>query len=238
MGPVRSRPISITGIHDMGGVPGYGPVEPEMDEPVFHEEWEGRVFGLVTSVRDALSRPILESLDPDDYLSGYYRRWMMGLERGLIERGVLSPSELSAKTDYFRQNPDAGPTRVFDPELTERVRQGMYRQRQVRKEPAAPPAFAVGDIVRTRRIEHGGHTRLPKYAQGKRGSIAQVFAAYDFPDESPAGEQAPVQQLYSVRFEGFELWGMSAEPGTAVYIDMWESYLEAVDKASGERKVC
>ncbi len=229
--------MSITGIHDMGGVPGYGPVEPERDEPVFHERWEGRVFGLVTSVKDALSRPILESLDPDDYLSGYYRRWMMALERGLIERGVLGANELSAETDYFRHNPDARPTRVLDPELTERVRQGMYRQRQVRKEPEAPPAFAVGDVVRARRIEHGGHTRLPRYAQGKRGSIAQIFAAYDFPDDSPKGEEVPVQQLYSVRFEGSELWGASAEPGTAVYIDMWEGYLESIDAASGERKV-
>ena len=229
--------MSITGIHDMGGVPGYGPVEPERDEPVFHERWEGRVFGLVTSVKDALSRPILESLDPDDYLSGYYRRWMMALERGLIERGVLGANELSAKTDYFRHNPDARPTRVLDPELTERVRQGMYRQRQVRKEPEAPPAFAVGDVVRARRIEHGGHTRLPRYVQGKRGSIAQIFAAYDFPDDSPKGEEVPVQQLYSVRFEGSELWGASAEPGTAVYIDMWEGYLESIDAASGERKV-
>ena len=229
--------MNITGIHDMGGVPGYGPVEPERDEPVFHQAWEGRVFGLVTSVKDALSRPILESLDPEDYLSGYYRRWLIALERGLIERGVLSASELSAKTDYFRRNPDEGPTRVLDPELTERVRQGMYRQRQVRKEPAAPPAFAVGDAVRTLRIEHGGHTRLPGYAQGKRGSIAQIFAAYDFPDDSPTGQEAPVQQLYSVRFEGSELWGESAEPGTAVYIDMWEGYLEPVDAASGKRRV-
>ena len=229
--------MSITGIHDMGGVPGYGRVEPERDEPVFHEHWEGRVFGLVTSVKDALSRPNLESLDPDDYLSGYYRRWMMALERGLIERGVLGANELSAKTDYFRHNPDARPTRVLDPELTERVRQGMYRQLQVRKEQAAPPAFAVGDVVRARRIEHGGHTRLPRYAQGKSGSIAQIFAAYDFPDDSPTAKDAPVQQLYSVRFEGSELWGESAESGTAVYIDMWESYLESIEAASGERKV-
>ena len=230
--------MSITGIHDMGGVPGYGPVQSERDEPVFHEEWEGRVFGLVTSVKDALSRPILESLDPDDYLSGYYRRWMMALERGLIERGVLSADELSEKTDYFRDNPDADPTRVSDPELTEFVRQGMYRQRQVRREPAAPPAFTVGDTVRARRIEHGGHTRLPRYVQGKCGSIAEIFATYDFPDDSPTGEDAPVQQLYSVRFEGPELWGVSAEPGTAVYIDMWEGYLEVFVAASGERKVC
>ena len=92
----------MSGIHDMGGVPGYGRVEPEEDEPVFQSEWEGRIFGLVISVKDGLSRPRLESLDPDEYLSGYYRRWMLALERGLIDRGLLSAEELEAKTEYFR----------------------------------------------------------------------------------------------------------------------------------------
>ena len=221
--------MAVGGIHDMGGVPGYGPVEPEVDEPVFHHEWEGRVFGLVTSVRGGLSRRNLESLDSDDYLSGYYQRWMMALERGLVDRGMLSADELEEKTDYFRGHPEVGPARVVDPELTERVRAGMYRQRQAHKEPARPPAFAVGDHVRARRIEHGGHTRLPAYVQGKRGTVGAVYAAYDLPDDMPDGEAPPVQQLYSVRFEGAELWGDSAEPGTALHIDMWEGYLEPGD---------
>ena len=212
----------------MGGVPGYGPVEPERDAPVFHDEWEGRVFGLVFSVKGAFSRHTLESLDPEVYLSGYYRRLMAALERGLVERGALSAEEVEAKAAHFRDNPKARPTRIVDPELTELVRAGKYRQRQVRREPARPPAFAVGDGVRARRIEHGGHTRLPGYAQGKRGTVEAVYAAYDFPDDTPGDEDAPAQQLYSVRFEGTELWGASAEPGTALYIDMLEGYLDPI----------
>ena len=84
--------------------------------------------------------------------------------------------------------------------------------------------------MRARRIEHGGHTRLPGYAQGKRGTVAEVYAAYDLPDD----EDAPAQHLYSVRFETEELWGDSAEPGTTLYIDMWEGYLEQVDSAEAE----
>ena len=123
----------------MGGAPGYGRVEPEPDEPVFHREWEGRVFGLVVTVKDGLSRPRLESLDPDEYLSGYYQRWLLAFERGLMARGALSAEELDAKTEHFRRNPAACPTRTdIDPELTERVRAGMYRQRDVRKSPAQP----------------------------------------------------------------------------------------------------
>ena len=218
----------MSGIHDMGGVRGYGPVEPEENEPVFHDEWEGRVFGLIVSVKGGFSRSTIESLDGDVYLAGYYHRLMAALERGLIEQGVLSQEELEAKAEHFLDNPEARPSRVVDPELTERVRADMYRQRQMRRQTGRPPAFAVGDSVRTRRIEHGGHTRLPGYAQGKRGTVAAVYAAYDLPDEPPGRERedVPAQQLYSVRIDSAELWGESAEPGTALYIDTWEGYLE------------
>ena len=222
--------MAVGGVHDMGGVPGYGPVEPEPDAPVFHDEWESRVFGLVFSVKGAFSRHTLESLDPEVYLSGYYRRMMAALERGLVERGALSAEEVEARAAHFRDNPEARPTRRVDPELTEVVRAGSYRQRQLRRETPGPPVFAVGDSVRTRTIEHGGHTRLPLYAQGKRGTVVAVYAAYDFPDD----EDAPAQQLYSVRFEPEELWGDSAEPGASLYIDMWEGYLEPVDAAGAE----
>ncbi len=220
--------MTVGGVHDMGGVRGYGPVEPEENEPVFHDEWEGRVFGLVVSIQGGFKRSNLEGLDPEVYLAGYYHRLMAALEHGLVERGVLSREELEAKAAHFRDNPEALATRVADPELTERVRANMYRQRQLRRQTGRPPAFAVGDPVRTRRIEHGGHTRLPGYAQGKRGTVAAVYAAYDLPDEPPGRghEDAPAQQLYSVRFEGAELWGTSTEPETTLYMDMWEGYLE------------
>ena len=217
--------MATGGVHDMGGVAGYGPVAPERDEPVFHHEWEGRVFGLVFSIKGAFSRSTLESLDPEVYLSGYYPRMMAALERGLVERGALSVEEVEAKAARFRDDPEARPTRIVDPALTETVRAGSYRQRQIRRQAPAPPAFAAGDRVRTRMIEHGGHTRLPLYAQGRRGTVEAVYAAYDFPDD----EDAPAQHLYSVRFEGPELWGDSAEPGAPLYVDVWEGYLEPID---------
>ena len=225
----------MSGIHDMGGVPGYGRVEPEEDEPVFHSEWEGRVFGLVATVRANLSRRRLESLDPEDYLSGYYQRWMLAFERGLIGRGILNADELDAKTEHFRNRPGATPTRAVDRERAERARDRMYRRSQDRKQPALPPAFAVGQRVTTRIIQHDGHTRLPRYVQGKRGVIDAIYDAYNFPDDTAGDDDAAVQQLYCVRFEGTELWGASAELGTALYIDMWESYLEPIDTTKSER---
>ena len=94
----------MSGVHDMGGVPGYGPVEPEQDEPVFHHEWQGRVFGMVFTIKGAFSRSTLEGLDPEQYLAGYYPRMTAALERGLGERGVLDAEEVEAKTAHFRDN--------------------------------------------------------------------------------------------------------------------------------------
>ena len=225
----------MRGIHDMGGVPGYGRVEPEEDKPVFHNEWERRVFGLVATVRPGLSRRRLESLDRDEYLSGYYQRWMLAFERGLIDRGVLNADELDAKTEHFRNSPAAAPTQAVDREHAERARERMYRRSQDHKQSVRPPAFEVGERVLTRRIRHDGHTRLPRYVQGKRGIIEEIYAAYNFPDDTAGKDNAAVQQLYCVRFEGAELWAASAEPGTALHIDMWESYLEPIDTTNLER---
>ena len=153
--------ISTNGIHDMGGVPTMDAVEPEVDEPVFHHEWEGRVFGLVSTVRPGLSRRGLESLDRDEYLAGYYQRWMAAFERGLIARGVLSAEELDAKTEHFRNNRSEHPPRIDDPEMVARVRNRMDLRKIGRENLDTAPRFAVGDNVVTRRIRHNGHTRLP-----------------------------------------------------------------------------
>lgn len=219
----------------MGGVPGYGPVVPEVDEPVFHDEWEGRIFGLVQTVRAGLSRRRLESLDPEEYLSGYYQRWMIAFERGLIERGVLSAEELDAKTEYFRNNPSERPTRIDDPEMVIRARNRMNRRANRCESHDNSPRFAVGESVATRRIRHNGHTRVPKYVQGKRGTVAAVYAPYEFPDDSAGCDADEVQWLYCVRFEGRELWEQSSEQGTMLFIDVWESHLETNDRSNEKR---
>lgn len=212
----------------MGGVPGYGPVKPEVDEPVFHEEWEGRVFGLVTTVRAGLTRRKLESLDPDEYLAGYYQRWLIAFERGLMDRGVLREDELDAKTEYFRNNPAAIPTRVDDPDQAKRAVERLNRRHRRSEDLVEKPSFAVGDRVRARNIHHRGHTRLPGYVQGKIGAITAVYNPANFPDDVAADELDQVQWLYCVRFESTELWGASTEPDTSLFIDMWEGHLEPI----------
>ena len=94
----------MNGIHDLGGMHGIGPIRRENDEPVFHEDWEGRVFGLFISMFAGGHYNVdefrhgIERMDPAEYLqSSYYEHWLHTLETNLIEKGVLTGNELDAR---------------------------------------------------------------------------------------------------------------------------------------------
>ncbi len=94
----------MNGIHDMGGMDGFGPIGREPDEPVFHEPWEGRVFALSTAAGDMMpfsideSRYMREQIDPITYLkASYYEHWLIVLERQLAETGLVSGNEIAAR---------------------------------------------------------------------------------------------------------------------------------------------
>ena len=169
----------------------------------------------------------IERMPPDEYLrSTYYERWLATLERNLVEKGIISPEELEAKVAELREHPEAGPPRREDPEQAERIARGMTRRPGFRRDGAAEPRFKVGDRVVTRNVHPTGHTRLPRYARGKHGVIAEYYGVYVFPDTSAHGQGDQPRPLYAVRFDARELWGSSAEPGECVHLDLWESYLE------------
>jgi nitrile hydratase len=89
---------------------------------------------------------------------------------------------------------------------------------------ADEPRFSLGMTVRARNMNPLGHTRLPRYVRGRVGAITRHHGAHVFPDSNAHGLGEQPQHLYQVRFEARELWG---EAGSgAVYIDLWESYLE------------
>jgi nitrile hydratase len=90
----------------------------------------------------------------------------------------------------------------------------------------SPARFAVGDTVKTRVINPTTHTRLPRYARGKQGVVEVVRGVFVFPDSNAHGRGEDPRWLYTVRFDGAELWGADAEPHTQVSIDAWEPYLD------------
>ncbi|WP_029030584.1 nitrile hydratase subunit beta [Salinarimonas rosea] len=218
----------MNGAQDLGGMHGFGPVVREADEPLFHAPWERRAFGVTLAMGatgswtlDA-SRHARESLPPAEYLcASYYEIWAKGLERLVVQAGLVGADELAAGRSL---RPGARLARVLSAEA---VPAALARGGPTEREPAAAPRFAVGDRVRTRVINPAGHTRLPRYARGKTGEIALRHGAHVFPDANAhRGGEAP-QHLYTVRFTGPELWGEGADPTLTVSIDAWESYLDA-----------
>ena len=220
----------MNGIHEMGGMHGFGPIQREANEPVFHHAWEGRVYGISMGVSLPVPggfRYAIERMEPAHYLaSSYYEKWLYIQTQGLIESGVLTQEELDSRVEHFRHHPNATPPQRNDPELVQRVLADLCAPQPLRRKADLQPAFGVGDAVKARNRHPVGHTRLPRYARGMRGIVARYHGIHDIPDTVPPGEAARPQPVYSVRFEAGELWGESAEPNCAVYLDMWESYLE------------
>lgn len=217
----------MNGVHDMGGMQGFGPVAPEPDEPVFHTEWEARCLALNRAMGYArawnidMSRSMIEAMPPHLYLSmSYYEKWAFRLEQLLLARGFLTAQEIAAGHALEPGKPL--PRKLAAADVAKSLTRPSYER------PALAPArFAVGDRVRTKNIHPTTHTRLPRYARGRSGLIESVRGCQVFPDSAAIGAGENPQWLYTVRFEGRELWGESAEPTLTVSIDAWEPYLEA-----------
>lgn len=224
----------MDGIHDMGGKQGFGPVLPEVDEPVFHERWEARVFAIMLGARRAgilkngdQFRYAIERIDPVAYLThGYYGRWLGGLETLLVEAGVVSQASLGERVAERGGDPGAGVAArpAAQPDVIAYGSQEVHSRRPL----SAAPRFRVGEPVRASSTPKVGHTRLPAYARGRTGWIHSWHDGWVFPDSNAHGLGENPQHLYTVAFAGETLWGPDGEPGLTVYLDLFESYLEAV----------
>ena len=213
-------------IHDMGGMHGFGAVEPEPNEPLFHAEWEGRVLALQRSMGYPRlwtidgGRASLETLPPLEYLgSSYYRRWFLGLEKRLVAHGLVGEDEIAAGKSL---RPGRRLNRKLSPgDVANTTKRGNFER------PAPAPArFKAGDKVRTRNVNPQTHTRLPRYARGKLGLVEAVRGCHVYPDSAAIGAGDNPQWLYTVVFSGRELWGEAADPTITVSIEAFEPYLE------------
>ena len=224
----------MDGIHDLGGKEGFGAVIREADEPVFHQRWEARVFGMNLSGAGGSTRSLdhsrhaIERIDPIAYLShGYYGRWLGGLEIGIVEAGLLDSATITRRAiefgadtnDLIGARPSPKPDRIDYASSEEGNRRLV----------GISPRFSIGDRVRTQAHGVPGHTRLPAYARDRFGTITMWHDGWVFPDSNAHGRGENPQHLYTVAFDGNELWGNDAEPGVVVYLDLFEPYLERSD---------
>ena len=219
----------MNGAQDMGGMHGFGPVEPEPNEPVFHAEWEKRAFALTLAMAmpgqwniDA-SRFARENRDPGEYLSmSYYQIWFAALETMLKQRALVADDEIAAGRALHEKKPV---TRSLTPGDVLKV---LHRGGPTERETNTQSSFKPGDKVRAKNINPLTHTRLPRYVRGHVGTVERVIGFHVFPDSNAHGAGENPQWLYTVVFEGGELWGSDGDPTTRVSVDAWEPYLEAV----------
>jgi nitrile hydratase subunit beta len=216
----------MNGAHDLGGMHGFGPIKREPNEPVFHADWERRVFALTMAMGATgewtidKGRFARENRPPAAYLTKtYYELWFAGLEQLLAERKLVTPAEIAAGQALETGRPVKRVLAAAD--VAKVLAAGARYER-----PAGTPArFRLGDEVRAKTINPKGHTRLPRYVRGHSGVIEAINGFHVFPDASAAGEES-AQWLYTVTFEGRELWGADTDPKLAVSVNAWESYLE------------
>ncbi|MBI1965636.1 MAG: nitrile hydratase subunit beta [Betaproteobacteria bacterium] len=216
----------MNGVHDMGGMHGMGPVEIERDEPVFHSEWEARVFALNLASgfhrkwNMDMGRHSRERMPPAEYLAAtYYERWLYGLEKLLVEEGLVSAREL----ETGRAGEKAGGVR---PLAVAEVATYLRFRLRARLDDDVPPRFRPGDAVVARNIHPTGHTRLPRYARGRRGAVDRDHGVFIFPDASAMSRDKKPQHLYTVRFAARELWGPGAFARDSVHVNLWDDHLD------------
>ena len=217
----------MNGAQDLGGAQGFGPVLPEADEPAFHAPWERRVFAMALAMGYAgawnldASRAARESMPPAQYLSSsYFRIWLAAVEKQVAALGLARPEEIASGAASALGKPLP---RVLGPEgLEARFRAGFPSDRPAE----APARFAVGERVVTINDHPTHHTRLPRYARGRRGTVERVHGAFVFPDTNAHGRGENPTWLYTVGFEAAELWGASADLGGRVMVAAFEPYLK------------
>jgi len=220
----------MDGIHDIGGTQNMGPVEqPEPNEPTFHERWEARIMavGALSQTRltggnlDAF-RFAIDRTPPTEYLGKpYYNKWLRMAEALLTESGVIAPGAIDARVRKRKgeavteppvpelRKPDYKPTGGGSLRATERT-----------------PRFKVGQRVRTIDSHTSTHTRLPRYARRRTGTVTRIQPSQVLPDTNATFIAENPQHVYQVRFDSSELWGPEAERFD-MNLDLYEDYLEA-----------
>lgn len=226
----------MDGIHDMGGVEGYGPIpyvpgEPISIGPRWHAVAAAAMFALLRSRRTNIDahRHRIERIDPRQYLPiTYWGRWLVAIESAMIDQGITDPSSIAATIRARGHDPAesaAPPPMVPAVALESRDNEPTF----IRSVPHRPK-FAVGDRVRTlTHAPHEGHHRLPRYCRGRFGTIARAYPAFTLPDTVAHGRGENPNYLYAVAFEGRELWGPDGDPAQTCHLDLFEPYLEPVE---------
>jgi len=217
--------MTYTSHADLGGRDCRDPVIAEPEGLLWHATWEPRALAVTLAMGATgawnidMSRSARETL-PDYAQLSYYEIWLAALCRLMLERGLVTDEEMNQGQVRVAPRPLS---RVLRADAVAGV---LARGSPTMRDVSAPARFQIGDRVRTRAGHVDHHTRLPGYAADRIGTVERVHGVHVFADAHAQGLGEQPEWLYSVAFEGRELWGDDAAPGTSVAIDLWEEYLE------------
>ncbi len=221
----------MDGIHDLGGMMGFGRIERDDDEPLFHESWERQAFGVLLQASGSVGfsddhlRCHIERIPPLHYLqASYYERWVLSLEAFLEERGILSSEDIARRMEAMGtpSRPAGGRGATLD-DIEAAVAEGSSGRRDAG---LAEARFRTRDRVRVRNDHPGHHTRAPRYTRGRVGEILADHGVFVFPDTNSRDLGECPEHCYTVRFSARELWGEAAPARDSLCVDLWDSYLE------------
>lgn len=211
-------------IHDLGGMEGFGPIPIDTGDAPFTYAWEQRMWGLARAgIAHGITidwfRHGLELMPPRDYLNfRYFNKWCANYFMLMIDAGTLSLDEVAS-------GHSAAPVIAATPlSVDDIISRNRGSNVSFARETDAAPAFAPGDNVGTLAHGHSGHTRLPRYARSRTGTIVAHHGAHVLADDGARGIETP-EHLYTVSFSARELWGPDANENDDVTLDLWESYL-------------
>jgi nitrile hydratase subunit beta len=220
----------MDGIHDLGGMHGFGPVPIEGEGYVFKHDWQRRSFGLAQALAGTtpycadMHRHKIERLPAIDYLRmDYFEKWAIATAELLKDAGLVSDGELSTgkkafDVDLTRHAP-ATPQGLLDA-----MKAGVEMQFPSETSPAQ---FAVGDRICVSSNCPPGHTRVPRYVRGREGMIVADMGVFQFADTVAAGKGPNPQHCYTVEFAASALWGSDAERADDhIYLDLAEAYID------------
>ena len=219
----------MDGVHDLGGKEGFGPVSWQRDRggEAFHEEWEGRAWGIFMGAGGHPSwttdwfRHVRERIEPTVNLtSPYFDHWVRTIMAMLIDDGIADKEELLTGRSRFEPKTETYPG--LDPSG---VLASLAQSNPHMADVQAAPTFAIGDGVRAKSSSHSHHTRLPAYVRGRIGIVDRHDGGRVLADANAQGDHRG-EHLYTVYFKAADLWPEAKGRTDRVYLDLWESYLE------------
>lgn len=232
----------MDGMHDCGGMDGFGPVPYRTTEPVFAQEWEGRALALLTYIHILgisnwdKSRWYRESMGNENYANelkkSYYTHWLSASERLLVDAGVISEEERLERLEEIQDGTYRWSLPTETEEAIARRNENLideslavFRAPHSLHLEGPEPSFGIGDEVLVRVMNPPTHSRCPKYVRGRRGRIVESYGCQIYPDSAAVGKGPDPQPLYTVEFDARELWGDDGHTNDTMYVDLWEPYL-------------